>query len=416
MKARVSDTSLQSCLLQPDGAGRSKIRLLPSAAIYGANSAGKTNVLRALHYMRSAVTASQTSWEPGNGTNLFPHAISSNSTSTFEIDFYVDGVRYRYGFTANVDRFLEEWLFSYKNNRKRVVFERESGDGDTASVKFGSHPEDPKFIDTTILRTRDNGLFLSAAAQDNHPIAMEIRAFFMSVYVSSLLDDMDIARESLTSALADQIPPLKKLLLSLLRSADESISDVEIRPLEGKRWADFSKSNRVDFFSTKENRYDVFFVYGKGEKAFRIPFSSQSKGIKKLYGVLGEVIFSFYRRKVLILDEIESSIHPHVARFIVDMFQDPDFNTVGSQLLFSTHDTGLLDQSLLRRDQIWFVEKKSSSSRLYSLQDFSPRKDADLEAGYLRGRYGAIPVARARAPWIVQSDDIEAKLERLSER
>jgi hypothetical protein len=104
----------------------------------------------------------------------------------------------------------------------------------------------------------------------------------------------------------------------------------------------------------------------------------------------------------MLFDEIEGSIHPHMARLIIDMFQDTNVNHAGSQMIFTTHDTGLLDQTLLRRDQIWFVEKERLCSRLYSLLDFSPRKDANLEAGYLRGRYGAIPVARPRSDWVVR--------------
>jgi AAA15 family ATPase/GTPase len=398
--AHGSDNTLRSALLKIPGRGR-RLNLLPVAAIYGSNAAGKTNVLAAFEYVRRAVSRSQTSWAPSGGTEVEPHLGRSNDPSSFEVDIYLEGARYQYGFAATPHYFVDEWLYSYPKGRKRVIFKRETNKEGVVNVLFGpSLVGDDRFIESTIRRTRPNSLFLSASAQDNNPISVEVVKFFKQCFTTSLYENID-PMLNLTGSLYS-IKSIADIILSLVQYADSSVNDIEIRP-RGKTWSQSSEEERNSFFFGVGRQFDIDFVYGDGDELFRVPFDQQSRGVKKIFAIAGEIASCFLRKRILLLDEIESSIHPHVARFIVDLFQDSDVNGEGSQVVFTTHDTGLLDQTLLRRDQIWFVEKDACCSRLYSLLDFSPRKDADLELGYLRGRYGAIPVARPRADWIAQT-------------
>lgn len=399
--ASPADKSLNGALIAPFRSSASKVRLLPAAAIYGSNAAGKTNVLQALRFMSRAVTMSQSGWSPTQGIPLKSFkGPGGEQTSLFEVEIILEEVRYKYGFTTSSDEILEEWLLSYPNNKPRQLFVRKAQEDDI-SVKVGKHFEnDSRYISALKRRIRKNSLFLSAAAQDNHEISLKVYEFFNRMMTSSL-DDRSIDRSSvLTSTLMEVNDSWKASLLEILKTSDSSISDVVIEPEKGKTWKDHRKENSEDSFFSDPNRYKVDFVVGEGSQSFIIPFNEQSEGIKRLYGLFGEIIASLFRPTVILVDELESSIHPHVARLIVDIFQSASDNKFGSQILFTTHDTNLLDQSLLRRDQIWLVEKESCCSKLYSLLDFAPRNDADLERGYLRGKYGAIPSARLPVGWL----------------
>lgn len=399
MVAHRPDKSLSSSLLDSGTPGTSATKLLPVAAIYGANAAGKTNTLYALSYMIHAIRSSQSQWEPNGHTYVQPFlGIDSKSPSSFEVELYLDGQLYRYGFAANRHVILEEWMYSHPLGRERLLFKRSSSEGSSirTTKNFGS---DTGSIESTKRRVRSNSLFLSAAAQDNHPAAALIYKYFQVAWYN-VISDMDSKYSTFTSTICSNPGGHKDIVLSFLKIADPSITDFVIEPIQGKGWNDYPSGKVPEDFFDDDQRYNVSFRIGEGSGSFLLPFDQQSKGVKKIYCLVGTVLVSLSQGHLIMLDELETSIHPHLARMIVDLFQDSRVNTGKSQLLFTTHDTSLLDQTLLRRDQIWFVEKEEGSSRLYSLLEFSPRKDADLETGYLRGRYGAIPVARMPTQWL----------------
>lgn len=397
--ASESDKTLTSSLISPDPKGRKSRRLLPVAAIYGANAAGKTNVLKALSFMAAAVSTSHTQWTPGSRIPVHQHKGKLDEPASFEVEIFIDGIRYRYGFVASSQAFMQEWLYSYPTGKPRQLYFRSTENGKT-TIRTGKYfGGDTKYIKSIKIKVRDNSLFLSAAAQDNHPICRDVYSFFYRAKRGSLHPHIDDRRVTLTSALLESDPSWKELFLAALRTADPSISDIVIQPVEGRSWSERDKDDDANFFEDVD-RYRIYFVVGKGKSSFRIRFEEQSQGVKKLYGLMGEIVFSIFDHQLILVDELEASIHPHVARFLVDLFQDPESNINKSQIIFTTHDTNLLDRTLLRRDQIWFVEKDDCCSHLYSLLEFSPRKDADLERGYLRGRYGAIPIASMPPGWL----------------
>lgn len=396
--ASPADKSISAALLNPNPLGRSKLRLLPAIAIYGANAAGKTNVLEAFTFFAMAIRSSQTLWSPSDMIQHQTHAAAvDDETFSMEAEFFISGVRYIYGFAAAQYFFEDEWLYAYPKGRKRVVFSRNSAEDDEVRISTGDEFTGAhSYIESIKSRVRPNSLFLSAAAQDNHPLCKDIFKYFDDLMMGTMLENDD-SRQTLTSMLAERGGGTKKTILNFLQLADRSISDIIVEPI-GKSWDHFAATKRSGFFN--KQRYNVSFLMGEGDNQFSIPFLLQSVGIKKLYGLISEILVSLTSHRIILIDELETSIHPHVARAIVDMFQDSSLNTAGSQLLFTTHDTNLLDQTLLRRDQIWFVEKDSCCSHLYSLLEFSPRNDADLEKGYLRGKYGAIPAVNMPPGWL----------------
>ena len=189
-----------------------------------------------------------------------------------------------------------------------------------------------------------------------------------------------------SSMLADE-SVLMEDFLKFMKMADPSIANVMIED-EAANSAMLSKIIQEGMAPRKRPVFEHFSKTG----TFKVALNQESKGLQRLYNFTATLLFALHTPSVIVIDELEVSIHPHIARYIIELFQNPEVNLGRSQLVFTTHDTNLLDQELLRRDQIWFVEKDDCCSHLYSLLDFSPRNDENLELGYLRGRYGAIPV------------------------
>jgi hypothetical protein len=401
--AHRADKSHSAALLNQPSGSRSSMQLLPAAAIYGANAAGKTNVLNALVEARHAIVSSHSKWEPERPILIDRFAEQSAAESdlmSFECEFFVGGVRYRYGFAADRWAFRDEWLYCHGRGKPNSLFSRSTTKNGIAKVRTGSaFVGESTYLGSIKARVRKNSLFLSAAAQENHPIARSIHEFFSGMFMSSLISGDDTPRTNLTSTFLDQGDIFREDIVPLIRAADPAIRDVRVRAKEGRGWADHMKSGGGGFFTDAE-RYDVTFLMADGDSTFEVDLSEQSLGVQKFYGLAGELYGALKQGKLVLVDELERSMHPLLARMVVDLFQNRSTNPERSQLIFTTHDTNLLDQDLLRRDQIWFVEKVLSTSHLYPLLDFSPRKDANLEVGYLRGKYGAIPLARVPEEWL----------------
>lgn len=394
------------------------LQLLPVAAIYGANASGKSNVLSALGFMRDAVIDSHSSWPPQGGVprEAFAWAGKAEAPSLFEATFLLDGIRYQYGFSANQERVLEEWLFAWPKGRRQAWLER---DGDDFS--FGEHLRGENRVVEKV--TRANALYLSTAAQHRHDQLIPVFRWFERLltvrvvgYKERYADVMPataaaavFAAGSAAAAAAAQTPggmirvsdlvpvptlsetsqglpsvgsPEASRLRELMQAADVGIADFRISKGPGSRLRDDQRRILL--------RHDV------GEDDAWLPLEQESAGTRALFRLGPAVISALASGTLLIIDELESSLHPLVALQLVNLFNDPDANPRNAQLLFTTHDTNLLGTTLgsppLRRDQIWLTEKdRLGATTLYPLTDYKPRKAENLERGYLQGRYGAIP-------------------------
>ena len=398
-----ADKTHPESLIHPPKDAKVPSQVLPVIAIYGANSAGKTNVLGAFSYLKTAVVESQSGWRPNSGTksDRFIGRIGAESPISVEADIICKGERYRYGFAANSRSFEEEWLYHYKKGKESLIFMRNTSlrdEKNITNVEFGDlFGGDTLYREGIERRVRDDSLLLSAAAQDNHPACIEIYNWFDN-YVSSLNleTSSDRANAQITASFLAQHDDdyMKKNVITLLKPVEPNLIDIIIsKNAKTKIPNSMREMLQPDAIASIESflAYEIDFVFKRGRSKIRLPFNKQSKGFQKFFSMCVTIYFALQAGEVLLVDELETSIHPHLARLIVEMFQSKDINFGGGQLIFTTHDTGLLDQALLRRDQIWFVEKNQMISDLYSLLQFSPRKDENLERGYLRGRYGAIP-------------------------
>ena len=369
--------------------------LLPVAAVYGANASGKSNVLAALGFMRQAVALSHRFWSPDGGVPREPFAWGARraDTSLFEVELILDGARYAYGFVCDDTRFREEWLYAWPNGRKQVWFER---DDDT--FKFGEHLRGENHIVERV--TRPNALFLSAAVQMRHAQLDPIFRWFSTIrtvgvararrlperpesWEQSLLNPGPVQ----TSLFGDDLPPprLPEAFLNLLRSADLGI--VDVKQLDDER--DPSDPRRPGRFRV------VVQHHTSGDDAW-LPLEEESQGTRTLFRIGPVILSALDTGGIVVVDELEASLHPLLGLQLVKLFNDPATNPRNAQLVFSTHDTNLLGSTLgdaaLRRDQVWLCEKDpEGGTRIYPLTDYKPRKAENLERGYLQGRYGAIP-------------------------
>lgn len=359
--------------------------LLPAVALYGANASGKTNVLLAFRFMANAVLSSHRLWEPESGIELEPFALAKrgNDTSVYEVDMLVGGVRHRYGFALSTARVEEEWLYAWPRRRRQILFERERD-----HFNFGRNLSGEN--ETIRGLTRPNSLFLSAAAQNNHPTLLPIFTWFrrLRFEIERTLGDFGwplwrALNEAVT--LEDRLE--REDILRLLRTADTGIVDLRVEAEE-----------LPDHHGHRVIRHPTVYFQHRTEQPEEcwLPLEAQSAGTIRLLERAFHLLPLLRTGGVLCIDELESSLHPMLCAHLVSLFGDKRRNPKGAQLIFTTHDTNLLGSVTgdpqLRRDQIWFTEKDpTGATQLYPLTDYHPRKEENLERGYLQGRYGAVP-------------------------
>ena len=355
---------------------------LPVVAIYGANASGKSNVLGAMGFMQQAVLRSHRAWEAGGGIPWEPFLLAdpTPAVASYEMQLLLGGTRYRYGFTLGGDRIHEEWLHAWPNAKKQVWLERQG-----ERFKFGKNLRGEN--ETIRKLTRPNSLFVSAAAQNNHLMLSPLHLAFkppqlVRRLVAGSRVDVGVIGETLDTMIAPDASSKSaaelSAILNLLHATDTGIADFGFAAdASGKRVASA--------------------LHRSASGVMRpLPLSAESEGTLTLLH-LGLRLFQVLEDGGLfVIDELEASLHPALARHIVALFQDPRQNPRRAQLVFTTHDTNLLGpmvgEPALRRDQVWLTEKdEAGATKLYPLTDYKPRREENLERGYLQGRYGAIP-------------------------
>jgi hypothetical protein len=417
---------------------------VPVAGIYGANAAGKSNLLDALRWMQYAVRSSYAEWEPGARVPRTPFRLdpaAAGEPSLYSAELVLDGVRHAYGFVVDDDRVREEWLHSYPLRKKRVVFERH-GDEWAFGLDSGKSSQMLREI------TRDNALFLSVAARSSHKASLPVYRWFqqgLSSYEPGRGALAADAIERITHALRDG-----NSLIDLIRVADLGIEDVIVadesdNPASGQQLAlaisvaddaareveqarnafthstnatertelerrlrdadmGFAQSQRNAIMTLRDiiNAMPAFgsttagLIFLHGSRRIPLTSSEQSAGTRSWVDLVVAVLAVLDSASVFLVDELDTSLHSRLVARLVELFRDQRTNPHGAQLIFTTHDATLLGTSLgrevLQRDQIWFVEKdKAGATKLFPLTDFRPRKEENTERRYLGGSYGAVP-------------------------
>lgn len=366
-----------------------------SAVIYGPNASGKSTLLFALNYMRAVVAESAAVVTPGQTYNVQPFKLDKTSATEpteFELTFLIEGVRHQYSFAMTPERIVSESLVVYRTSRPTQLLSRRWVEDDEGyEFKFSTYLTGPTKVWQE--STRDNALFLSTAAQLNSELLSPIFRWIIEsiVYLPS---GAFIDHAFTTAMLASDTG--KKAIRDFLVAADISIADVQAVPRKGFRSQVVMNAGGVAQASREEGEFLVpVFEHSTSKGSAKFELHEESEGTQRLYGLVAPVLDVLRDGRVLVIDELDCSLHTLLVRRLISMFHDSALNKAGAQLIFSTHDTSLLDHTLFRRDQIWFTEKDSDqATRLYPLTDFSPRKHEAWERGYVSGRYGAVPFFR----------------------
>ncbi|AHK77857.1 RloA protein [Ectothiorhodospira haloalkaliphila] len=381
-------------------AAPNNIGLLRSAAIYGPNASGKSNLFLALQAMKRVVLESAINLQRGDKLPVTPFRLTPEarqSPSEFEVTFLVDGVRYQYGFTATTDRIHEEWLLAYPKGRSQRWFSRAWNPTEQHyDWDLGSNLTGEKQL--WVKSTRDNSLFLSTAVQLN---SEQLRPVFDWFQKTLRLANVGAWGPGFSASLCESSD--KKKIMDFLHAADLHIDDilVETKPFDLDALPEDMPGSLRDVIAEDlkgKKVIDIKTVHKDSQgHDVTFDFSDESEGTQKLFSFAGPWIDSLTNGYVLFIDELHDNLHPSLVQFLVQLFHDNETNNNNAQLVFTTHETSILNQNVFRRDQIWFCEKdKSQSTMLYPLTDFSPRKGREnLEAAYLSGRYGALPFTRS---------------------
>lgn len=380
-------------LLQPSAIREA---VLPAAAIYGANASGKTTMIKALERLSTIVEHSHAT---GNPNSKFPRsrfALSEsavNRPTRFDVDFILEETRYHYGVEVFDDRVSSEWLYAFNGPYKNVWFERKSG----TPISFGRSLRGRNRLIEEITRT--NSLFLSAAAQNAHDQLTPIFAYLTSslkfrVQNASDMDAFRLARDGEIDSRA----------VDFLRFADTGIVQAKLEDIPHTERSQKLLEGLQKVFSENLDDSNVNMSFDRQIRQLKLGHNSEngavifldsdqeSRGTVKLMNIISEVYRCLDDGSVLIIDELDNSLHTVLARQVVELFSRRETNPIGAQILFTTHDTNLMRGGLFRRDQIWLCEKdQTGQTCVYPLSDIRVRATDNLERGYLQGRFGAIP-------------------------
>ena len=370
--------------------------LLRSAAIYGPNAAGKSNLIKAMKVMEQMVRKSASETQAGELLSITPFLLDEDSAKhpcEFEVHFISEGVRYQYGFAATQKRITEEWLLAYPKGRPQRWIDRRY-DSENQAYVWGTMDKLTGKKQLWQETTRSNALFLSTAIQLNNQQLQPVFNWF-----SEILRVVGFGHwhQSISIGMCKQ-EDTRKNVVSFLRTADIDIDDVK---LEEKK-LDFhilpdeipdSVKNQLvkEFKDDSIINVKTAHILDSGKKVF-FDLRDESDGTQKIFALAGTWKDTLEHGYVLVVDELHDNLHPVIVRYLVNLFHNPETNPKGAQLVITTHDTSILSQDVFRRDQVWFCEKdESHSTVLFPLTDFGVRKKENLERGYLSGRYGALP-------------------------
>lgn len=393
MVAYSPDRTLASVNLIPTGVKRTP-EAVSVAAIYGANASGKSNLTRAMQLMRGLVAESNV-LQPNQPLNLQPFMLDPETVGepvSMEISFMMGGSRYQYGFSADPTHIVSEWLLVYRNGsgKPQTWFTREYDPNEDAyTYDFSSYLSGQ--VRLWEKSTKKNSLYLSTAAQLNSDMLTPVFSWITTRMLVFERGGVPIPNFTLNMIKEDK----QCGVAEFMKRADTGISDVDVEEQAGfgfETRLDFATGN-VDTVRREQMILQPKFTHQNKLTSATFGFEDESDGTQRLFSLFAPLKEVLRDGLVLVIDELDRSIHALLVREVVRMFQDPEINMNGAQLIFTTHDTTLMSADILRRDQIWFTEKDEFlASSLIPLSDFAVRKNEAVEKGYLSGRYGAIPI------------------------
>lgn len=351
------------------------VHVLKSIGLFGPNASGKSNIMKAVDFCCRLILNSHLNNE-GVVFNFEPFKFDGwqKKPSKFLIDFVCDGIEYEYSFELTKTKILSESLYHYPVGRRAKVFVRNNNDKYSFGTGVINKPTD------VVLNTSGKNLFLSRASSMNREIAQKLYRYFLNQFLLGLVNVNEMM-------VLDSFNTYKKVILKALEICDTDITDIEARKeqiptpvaIPGQGELSFKLVDVLKFKTFHRNQKNVMFDLDMEE----------SNGTRKLFQILIRLLDVIKNRKGIMMDEFDMGLHTRLADFILDLIHASE----GSQLLFSSHNTNLIDVKRLRRDQIVFVNKsEDGATEVYSLYDFKDfRENMDAEKGYIQGRFDAVP-------------------------
>jgi hypothetical protein len=367
------------------------LKLLKTGVLYGANASGKSNLIKAMAFMRNFILDSQTKTSSTDSINAVPfllNATSRKEPSMFEVSLLLNESIYRYGFEVTPKAVKKEWLYIKEctpYSREKLIYNR---------IEQSVEPQD--LIDTTKLR--NNALLLSVLDQDNYIHAKSIFAILNDMQV--IQDTGSLYQKTLELISSHEVPQV--WVQQLLKAADVGIDDF-IMHEQVLDWGKFMQMTNEEFNIKNPPSQLKMFSTQALHKYFDSDLDSisvakfdmqqtESLGTKLMFGFAGTLYQILKGGGILIIDELDNSLHYYITKIIIELFQRKETNPNNAQLIFTTHDVVHLDKTRFRRDEIWFTEKdKENATNLYSLAEFKVRNDASYGKDYLKAKYGAVP-------------------------
>lgn len=362
------------------------VPILKAIGLFGPNASGKSNILKAITFCCRMILDSHLNNE-GVTFNFEPFKFDGwqNKPSRFLIDFVCEDVEYEYAFELTRERIISESLYHYPVGRRAKIFVRDAEGKYSFGTGVMTKPSD------VALNTSNKNLFLSRASSMNRGIAQKIYSYFRNQFLLGLVNVNDM------SAL-DSFNAYKKVILKALEICDTDITDIEVRKeqipapivVPGQTELSYKLVDVLRFKTIHRNQKDIIFDMDMEE----------SNGTRKLFQILIRLLDVVKNKKNIMMDEFDMGLHTRLADFILDLIHASE----SSQLLFTSHNTNLIDVKRLRRDQIVFVNKSGNgATEVYSLYDFKDfRENMDAEKGYIQGRFDAVPYVDSSAQSIKQ--------------
>jgi AAA15 family ATPase/GTPase len=372
-----------------------KLSLLKSAAIYGANASGKSNLVAAINFMKWFVLNSSKETQVSDAIDIEAFRLSTETEkepSFFEIVFLLEDKTFRYGFEVKTREVVSEWLFQADDSEEKMLFER-----DFDNYILDDFPEGQGISD----KTRSNALFLSVVAQFNGKISGKILLWFSkNLQLISGLQDTQYRKETLESF---ENARHRHDIIEFIKKLDLGIAHIHITNkrvfIRSRKKALYPRSYGGSLYLNSESKPTVKTVHRKydadGKTTSMELFDMEkheSEGTNKLFALAGILLDTLRTGKILLIDELDARLHPLITRELICLFNSNETNPHNAQLIFTTHDTNLLSSKTFRKDQIWFTEKDNKGATdLYSLVEYKVGKNASFERDYMIGKYGAIP-------------------------
>jgi hypothetical protein len=403
-----------------------KTNALKAAVIYGANASGKSNLIKAMAFAKDRIVQGTRLRQIIPVTPFRFDKACEDQPSRFQFEFSYKQKEYIYGFALDSQRIHEEWLYQVTATTEKQLFERYTDQNGETKLAFSNikltRKKDRDFLDFVAQGTRPNQLFLTESIERNVPHFRDVFDWFGKILTPIF---PYTRRANLEIELIANVD-FKQTFNNYLQLFDTGISGLELIEFDFDKDTGFpdelkdqikqgilkQSDGEVRFvIETPEGRTFLTREKSSGEiKAWkfmtvhklndtnedvRFEVNQESDGTQRLFDLIPALMDLLNSERVFVIDELDRSLHPHLSRSILEFFLN-NTSEQPSQLIVTTHESSILDLDLLRRDEVWFVEKDTDGvSTLYSLEEFAPRNDKDIRKGYLLGRFGAIPFIKS---------------------